>query len=103
MQRRPHALLDTIAMIYGTKTDLELADKLIVSPASISRIRNGTQPVSPEFILNVHERTKLTVEVIRELIKVAKERFVKEKDDEYDEKLGSDHRITPEMDRRRHG
>lgn len=74
MQRRPHALLDTVSMIFGAKTDVELADRLLSSGGTISRIRKGTQPISSDLILRIHLRTKLTVENIMELVKEEKAR-----------------------------
>lgn len=68
MQRHPHALIDTLLMIYNLKNDRDLANKLLLSTGTISRIRKGSQPVSATFILNAHDRSGLAINTIRELI-----------------------------------
>lgn len=69
MQRHPHALIDTLLMTYNLKNDRDLASKLLSSTGTISRIRNGTQPVSATFILNAHDRSGLAIDTLRELVK----------------------------------
>ena len=41
MQKRPHALIDAVSLIFGTKTDVELADRLLSSAGTVSRIQIG--------------------------------------------------------------
>lgn len=74
MQRQPHALLDTVMMIFGFQTDHQLADKLSLSAGSVSRIRKGTQNVSAALLLTIYERSGLAVDNIKELIELEHER-----------------------------
>lgn len=74
MQRQPHALLDTVMMIFGLHNDHQLADKLSLSAGSVSRIRNGTQNVSPALLLTIYERSGLAIDNIKELIQIEQER-----------------------------
>jgi len=74
MQRQPHALLDTLMMIYGIQTDNSLADKLAISTGSVSRIRNGTQTISAALILAIYERSGMSIDNIKDLIKEDTER-----------------------------
>lgn len=84
MQRRPHALLDAVSLIFGAKTDLELADRLLLSAGSVSRIRKGTQPVSSDLILKVHLRTQLPVSRIMDFLQEEKTRRVHRANDKDD-------------------
>ena len=74
MQRHPHALLDTLMLIYGIQTDNSLADKLAISTGSVSRIRKGTQNISAALILAIYERSGLSIDNIKDLIKEDNER-----------------------------
>jgi transcriptional regulator with XRE-family HTH domain len=74
MQRHPHALLDTLMLIYGIQTDNSLADKLAISTGSVSRIRKGTQNISAALILAIYERSGMSIDNIKDLIKEDKER-----------------------------
>jgi transcriptional regulator with XRE-family HTH domain len=74
MQRQPHALLDALMLIYGIQTDNSLADKLAISTGSVSRIRKGTQSISPALILAIYERAGLSIDNIKNLIQEDKER-----------------------------
>lgn len=74
MQRQPHALLDALMLIYGIQTDNSLADKLAISTGSVSRIRNGTQTISAALILAIYERSGLSIDNIKDLIKEDHER-----------------------------
>lgn len=69
MQRNPHPFLDKLMEIFKVNNDKDLAQHLEVSCGSISRIRGGTQVISPQLILNVYDQTFLTIEEIRTLIK----------------------------------
>lgn len=84
MQRRPHALLDAVSLIFGVKTDLELADRLLFSAGSVSRIRKGTQPVSSDLVLKIHLRTQLPVSRIMDLLQEEKTRRVHRANDKDD-------------------
>lgn len=74
MQRQPHALLDALMLIYGIQTDNALADKLAISTGSVSRIRNGTQNISAALILAIYERSGMSIDSIKDLIKEDTER-----------------------------
>jgi transcriptional regulator with XRE-family HTH domain len=74
MQRQPHALLDALMLIYGIQTDNSLADKLAISTGSVSRIRNGTQNISAALILAIYERSGMSIDNIKDLIKEDHER-----------------------------
>ncbi len=65
MQRHPHALLDTLMLIYGIQTDNSLADKLAISTGSVSRIRKGTQNISASLILAIYERSGMSIDNIK--------------------------------------
>ena len=69
MQRIPHPLLDKIMEIFKVDSDTVLADKLEISIGSVSRIRGGTQFVSAQMILKIYDKTSLSVNDIRELVK----------------------------------
>lgn len=61
-------LLDHVKTILGVKRDLHLADKLGVSHAVISQLRNDpTRSVGPALILHIHETTGIPVSTIRKL------------------------------------
>jgi transcriptional regulator with XRE-family HTH domain len=81
MQRHPHALLDTLMLIYGIQTDNSLADKLAISTGSVSRIRKGTQNISAALILVIYERSGLSIDNIKDLIKEDKERRARRAND----------------------
>jgi hypothetical protein len=81
MQRHPHALLDTLMLIYGIQTDNSLADKLAISTGSLSRIRKGTQNISAALILAIYERSGLSIDNIKDLIKEDKERRARRAND----------------------
>jgi len=81
MQRHPHALLDTLMLIYGIQTDNSLADKLAISTGSVSRIRKGTQNISASLILAIYERSGMSIDNIKDLIKEDKERRARRAND----------------------
>lgn len=64
-----HPLLDFIIKTYGLKNNKELADALDVTEGLISKIRARVRPPTPEFILKIYDKTDLSIEEIRELIK----------------------------------
>ena len=81
MQRHPHALLDTLMLIHGIQTDNSLADKLAISTGSVSRIRKGTQNISAALILVIYERSGLSIDIIKDLIKEDNERRIRRAND----------------------
>lgn len=61
-------LLDHVKTILDVKRDLHLADKLGVSHAVISQLRNDpSRSVGPALILHIHEATGIPVSTIRKL------------------------------------
>jgi len=68
-------------LIYGIQTDNSLADKLAISTGSVSRIRKGTQSISPALILAIYERSGLSIDNIKDLIKEDKERRARRAND----------------------
>lgn len=63
----PHLLLDTIIQQEKLKNDAQLCRILEVRPATISKIRNGINRLSPELILAFHETFGMPVAAIRKL------------------------------------
>ena len=74
MQRYPHVLLDALQQIAGVRNDRELAKRLRMSMGSISRIRRGTQTVSPALILAIYDQLGVAIETTREMVKENTER-----------------------------
>jgi len=68
-------------LIYGIQTDNSLADKLAISTGSVSRIRKGTQNISAALILAIYERSGLSIDNIKDLIKEDKERRARRAND----------------------
>lgn len=63
----PHAMVDALLKHVGVETDRDLAAALGVQPSAISKIRTGTNDVSPEMIIKIHKLTKWPVERIEML------------------------------------
>jgi plasmid maintenance system antidote protein VapI len=64
-----HKLLDHLIKRYELKNSRALADLLGMTQGGISKLRYKTNQVSPDFILRVYDKTDLSIEQIRELIK----------------------------------
>lgn len=64
-----HRLLDHLIKRYELKNSRALADLLGMTQGGISKLRYKTNQVSPDFILRVYDKTDLSIEQIRELIK----------------------------------
>ena len=70
-------LFDHLRTLCGYKCDRPLAEDFFkMHRGSISKIRNGVQPVTDSMILTVVEKTKMTPKQVRGLI--AKPRFKKQ-------------------------
>jgi transcriptional regulator with XRE-family HTH domain len=65
----PHPLLDYIIKEFNLKNSRELANALDVTEGLISKIRAGVRPPTAEFILKIYDKTDLSIEEIRELLK----------------------------------
>jgi len=68
-------------LIYGIQTDNSLADKLAISTGSVSRIRKGTQNISAALILAIYERSGMSIDNIKDLIKEDNERRTRRAND----------------------
>lgn len=68
-----HALLDYLIDTYKLKNSRALAQQLGVTQAAISKIRYGVNKVTGDFILTVYDKTDMTIEEIRALIKKQEE------------------------------
>lgn len=63
-----NVLLDHLIEHLELKNNRALAQYLGVTQSALSKIRYGTNKPSAEFILLVYDKTKLSIEEIRELI-----------------------------------
>lgn len=63
----PEKLLDYLIVKLELKNDAALGKRLELASGSISKIRNHKLGISPEFILNVHDESGLTIVKIRDL------------------------------------
>lgn len=68
-----HALLDYLIDVYKLKNNRALAQQLGVTQAAISKIRYGVNKVTGDFILTVYDKTDMSIEEIRALIKKQEE------------------------------
>jgi transcriptional regulator with XRE-family HTH domain len=72
MENNPHYdpanLIETLRRIMGVQHDSHLAMRLGVPPSQISKISRKLTPVSPSFLLNLHEETGLSFSVLRGLM-----------------------------------
>ena len=64
-----HALLDYLIETYKLKNNRALANALGVTQAAISKIRYKINRVTADFVLTVYDKTDMSIEEIRELIK----------------------------------
>lgn len=65
--KRTNKLLDYIRKSYLLPTDRELAKFLMTSSPVISRIRNGDIYPPPFLILNIYDKTNLSIDEIRRM------------------------------------
>ena len=68
-----HALLDYLIEAFKLKNNRALAQHLGVTQSAISKIRYGMNKPSAEFILLIYDKTDMTIEEIRTLIKQQEE------------------------------
>jgi len=64
-----HTLLDFLITTYQLKNNRALARHLEVTESTLSKIRYGMNKVSGDFVLNVYDKTDLSLEEIRNLVK----------------------------------
>lgn len=65
---KPHKLLDALKATYKLKNDAALARALRWQPSSLSKIRFGVLPVTPERILQIHDATGWPIKAIKGLL-----------------------------------
>lgn len=65
--KKPHKLLDYIRKTYLVPTDKDLAKFLMTSSPVISRIRNDDIYPPAFLILNIYDKTNLSIEEIRRM------------------------------------
>lgn len=65
----PHPLLDYMIREFNLKNSRELANALGVTEGLISKIRAGVRMPTAELILRIYDKTDLSIEEIRELLK----------------------------------
>lgn len=56
-----HKLIDAVKDFFEISHDVDLADILKVQPSAISKIRRGTNKISPLIILRLHLLTEVPV------------------------------------------
>lgn len=56
-----HKLFDAVKDFFEISHDVDLADILKVQPSAISKIRRGTNKISPLIILRLHLLTEVPV------------------------------------------
>jgi plasmid maintenance system antidote protein VapI len=66
-------LIDYLKEKYNLKSDSAVAEFLSTSPPEISRFRNGKKALSPRIILEVHDKTNMSIKQIKELANGNKE------------------------------
>ncbi len=59
----PHLMLDAVARRINARNDADLARKLAISPAAVSRLRNKA-PITPHIILRIIEATGWTFDEV---------------------------------------
>lgn len=64
-----NTVLNHIKRRYKLKTDRALADALDISPPNISKLRKGSTPFGPEWIMRVHDATGLSIRDIKSMLK----------------------------------
>lgn len=64
---KPNALLDTILKEQQLKNDAALTRALQLTPSAISKIRGGTNVVSAEIMISLHEKYGMPIARIKSL------------------------------------
>jgi plasmid maintenance system antidote protein VapI len=60
-------LIDHLLSQYSIKNDAALAKLLGVHPPTISKMRHGHMPLTPAFILKVHEAFDMPIKQIKQI------------------------------------
>lgn len=61
-------LFNHLMAMFGLRNDADLARWLDVAAPVVSKTRHGRLEVGPTLILNVHERSELSIKQIKDLI-----------------------------------
>jgi hypothetical protein len=64
-----HALFDALKVLTGSKTDAVLSELLEISPSHVSACRTSRESIGADYILRIYDKTGMSIERIRELIK----------------------------------
>lgn len=64
----PSRLFDLICQQHGLKTDRELARLLGIGSPQTCRVRHGSQPLSGELLLRIHEVTGIQIQQLKILM-----------------------------------
>ncbi len=62
-------LFEYLMRKYNLRDDAALADFLYTSPSVISQVRNDKIPFSHRLILTTYDKTKLSIEDIRKMVR----------------------------------
>jgi plasmid maintenance system antidote protein VapI len=63
-----HALLDNLLNTQNLRNDAALSRFLEVNPPVVSKIRHGRMPVGASMIINIHEKTGMSIKDIKFLL-----------------------------------
>jgi hypothetical protein len=66
---KPNRLFDFIRKEYRLHNDVALAKFLNSSSPVISRVRHGDCGIPPYLILNIYDKTELSIDEIREMVR----------------------------------
>lgn len=71
----PNNLLDVLRDKMQLKTDMELADRLLVGKALISKLRHHQVPVGAKVLIRMHEASGLSIRELRAHMGDVREHF----------------------------
>jgi len=71
----PNRLLDALIVMLQLKNDAALSRRLGVSPAIISNIRRGRQPVGASMLVRMHEESGISIKELRAIMGDRREKF----------------------------
>lgn len=58
-----------IMFTHNLRTDKDICKFLVTSPSVISQIRNDHKRITPALILRIYDKTGLSIEEIRKMVK----------------------------------
>lgn len=71
--QNPNHFLNELMTRLAAKTDAALAEKLVLRPPQISKLRHGKSRVTDRMLIKAHDATGLSINRLRELLYVAPE------------------------------